>query len=45
MLDVSNIAIVMDNASENVKKHASYITHSCDEDGIAKIIYKFMLDK
>ena len=42
MLDASNIAIVMDNASENVKKHASYITHSCDEDGISYAIKKIM---
>lgn len=42
MLDASGIAIVMDNASDNVKKHASYITHSCDEDGISFALDKIM---
>ncbi|MDY3890859.1 MAG: HAD hydrolase family protein, partial [Bacilli bacterium] len=40
MLDFAHTSIVMENASEEVKKHGKYITHSCDEDGISYAINK-----
>jgi len=33
----------MENAQDEVKKSADYITYSNDEDGIAHVIEKFML--
>ena len=41
MLEKAGIGIVMDNASEEVKKYADYITLSCDDDGVAYGIRKF----
>lgn len=40
MLDFAHTSIVMENASDEVKKHGKYITHSCDEDGISYALNK-----
>ena len=45
MIKYAGLGVAMANAKDSVKEAADYITTSCDEDGIAKIIYKFMLDK
>ncbi len=45
MIKYAGLGVAMANAKDTVKEAADYITTSCDEDGIAKVIYKFMLDK
>lgn len=41
MIDYAGIGAVVANASDSVKKHADYLTDSCDEGGIATIIDRF----
>ncbi|MDD3902594.1 MAG: Cof-type HAD-IIB family hydrolase [Sphaerochaeta sp.] len=43
MLDIASMAVVMDNASEDVKAHAKDITTSNDEEGVALAIEKHIL--
>lgn len=43
MVQYGGIGVAMDNAQQIVKDHADYITASCDEDGIAQVIEKFIL--
>lgn len=35
MLDYAGIAIVMGNAGDEIKKHADFVTESCDQQGIS----------
>ena len=42
MLKHAGISVAMGNASQEVKKIAAYITDSCEEDGVAKAIEKFI---
>lgn len=41
MIDYAGMGVAMDNACEEVKAVANYITSSNDEDGVAKAIEKF----
>lgn len=43
MLQAAGIGVAMANATEAVKAGADYITTSCDEDGVALAIEKFVL--
>lgn len=43
MIQMAGLGVAMANAQEEVKAVADYITASNDEDGIADVIYKFML--
>lgn len=43
MLDFSGVGIAMGNASDEVKKHADYITLSMDEDGVEYALRYFAL--
>lgn len=43
MIEYSGLGIAMENAPEDVKKKADYITDTNDNDGVAKAIEKFML--
>lgn len=43
MLDFAGTAVVMGNASDDVKKHADYITDSVDNDGVANALRHFGL--
>ncbi|HUM83825.1 MAG TPA: Cof-type HAD-IIB family hydrolase [Lachnospiraceae bacterium] len=43
MLEAAGIAVAMENAEESVKKAASFITKSNEEDGVAYAIRKFIL--
>ena len=43
MIEYAGIGIAMANATENVKKAASFITTSNDEHGVAVAIEKFVL--
>lgn len=44
MLEEVGLGVAMENAMEEVKKVADYITVSNDEDGVAKVIEKFVLN-
>ena len=43
MLQAAGIGIAMDNATQECKDIADYITDDCDEDGIAKALLHFGL--
>lgn len=43
MIEYAGLGVAMANASENVKEIANYITDSNNEDGIVKVIEKFIL--
>ncbi len=45
MLQASGMPVAMKNAPEIVKEKARFITDSNDEDGVAKVIERFVLDK
>lgn len=42
MLEMSGLGIAMGNADEKVKESANYVTDTCDADGIAKALGKFI---
>lgn len=44
MLIAAGIGVAMDNATEAVKAGADYVTASCDKDGVAKALEKFVLN-
>ena len=43
MIEYAGVGVAMANAQEKVKEKADYITDSNDEDGIVKVIDKFIL--
>lgn len=43
MIQMAGLGVAMANAQEEVKAAADYITRSNDEDGIADVVYQFML--
>ncbi len=43
MLQSAGLSVAMENAPEDIKAHADFITKSNDEDGIAHVIEKFIL--
>ncbi|WP_315121079.1 Cof-type HAD-IIB family hydrolase [uncultured Clostridium sp.] len=43
MIKVAGLGVAMGNGDEIVKNHADYITDSNNEDGVAKVIEKFVL--
>lgn len=45
MLKKAGVAVVMDNADEETKKLASFVTKSNEEDGVAYAIEKFVLNR
>ena len=45
MIKYAGLGVAMANAKEEVKEAADYITLSNDEDGIAHVIDKFMLNE
>ena len=44
MIDFAGLGVAMENAQEEVKDVADYITLSNDNDGIAKVVEKFILN-
>ncbi|MBE6071178.1 MAG: sugar-phosphatase [Clostridium butyricum] len=44
MVKYAGLGVAMGNATDDVKKVANYITSTNDEDGIAKVIEKFILN-
>lgn len=45
MIKYAGLGVAMANAQEAVKQAADYVTTSNDEDGVAKVIHKFMLNQ
>ena len=43
MIQYAGVGVAMENAVDAVKKEADYITTSNNEDGIAKVIEKYIL--
>ncbi len=43
MLQFAGLGVAMENATEQTKKAADYITLSNDDDGVAFVIQKFIL--
>ena len=44
MIEYAGLGVAMGNASESVKKIANYITADNNNDGIAEVIEKFILN-
>lgn len=44
MIKTAGLGVAMQNAMPKVKECADYVTDSNDNDGVAKVIYKFCLD-
>ena len=44
MIEYAGLGIAMANAEDKIKKSAKYVTLSNDEDGIAHVIYEFILN-
>lgn len=44
MIEYAGLGVAMENAQDAVKEVADYVTDSNDEDGVAKVIYKFILE-
>lgn len=42
MLKVAGVGVAVENATEDVKNICDYVTDSCDEDGVAKVIDKII---
>ena len=42
MLQFAGLGVAMDNASDQVKAAADYITRSCDEDGVVHVIERYL---
>ncbi len=45
MIEYAGLGVAMGNAVEKVKEAANYITSTNEEDGVAKVIEKFILEK
>ncbi|AYO29635.1 hypothetical protein D2962_02555 [Biomaibacter acetigenes] len=45
MLKYAGLGIAMGNASDEVKKHADFVTSTNDEDGVACALKKFIFDE
>lgn len=43
MIKYAGLGVAMSNAPEDVKKHADFITHSNEDDGVAHVIKKFVI--
>ena len=43
MIKYARLGVAMENAQPVVKEAADYVTASNDEDGVAKVIHKFIL--
>jgi len=43
MIEYAGMGVCVENASDNIKKHADFITATCKDDGVAVAIEKFCL--
>ena len=44
MIKYAAVGVAMENAVDAVKENADYITASNNDDGIAKVVEKFIMD-
>jgi hypothetical protein len=44
MIEYAGLGIAMDNAPQEVKSRANFVTSSNEEDGVARVIEKFILE-
>ena len=44
MIEYAGLGVAMDNAPGEVKSRANFVTSSNEEDGVAKVIEKFILE-
>ena len=45
MLEFAGIGVAMGNAKQHIKDKADYVTDTNENDGVAKVIEKFILNK
>ena len=45
MIEYAGLGVAMGNATDEIKELADYITLSNNEDGVAHVINKFILDE
>lgn len=45
MVEYAGLGVAMENAQEAVKRVADYITASNDEDGVAEVVYRFIIQE
>lgn len=45
MIKVAGLGVAMENAPQEIKDTAKYVTTSCDEEGVANVIKKFILEE
>ena len=43
MIEYAGLGVAMGNAATEVKERADHVTASNDENGVARVIYKFVL--
>lgn len=43
MIKAAGLGVAMENAPEDIKRMANYVTTSCDHEGVANVIKKFIL--
>lgn len=44
MIEYAGLGVAMGNSKDEIKKRADYVTLTNDEDGVAEVIYKFVLE-
>ena len=45
MIEYAGLGVAMGNATDEIKEMADYVTLSNDEDGIAHVVNKFILNR
>ncbi len=45
MIEYAGLGVAMGNATDEIKEMADYVTLSNDEDGVAHVINKFILEE
>ena len=45
MIEYAGLGVAMGNATDDIKEIANYITRTNDEDGVAHVINKFILER
>jgi len=45
MIKIAGLGVAMENAPEDIKQMANYVTTSCDHEGVANVIKKFILEE
>ena len=45
MINFAGLGVAMANAPSEIQKQANYVTYSNEEDGVAHVVEKFILDQ